>query len=59
MNRAIYGWWRVTSGASQDSILGPVLLSTFINGLDAEVECNLSKFADNSKLQDAVGALEG
>ncbi|KAK4822100.1 LOW QUALITY PROTEIN: hypothetical protein QYF61_009800 [Mycteria americana] len=49
------GWRLVTSGLNS----GPVLFNTFINNLDAEVECTISKFADSTKLGGAVDSLEG
>ena len=59
VNRAVSGWWLVTSGVPQGSILGPVLLNIFISALDARVECTSSRFADDTGLGDGVHSLEG
>jgi len=51
-------WKLVINDLPQGSILGPVLFNIFISNINHWLECTLSTFADETKLNDAVDTTE-
>jgi len=52
-------WIYVTSSVIQGSVLGPTCFIMYINDLEENVDCSVSKFADDTKMYMDVSTKEG
>ncbi|TRZ13891.1 hypothetical protein HGM15179_013216 [Zosterops borbonicus] len=59
VNGSVFQWALVTRSIPQGPLLGPVLFSVFINDINKEIKCTLSKFPDDTMTSGAAETPEG
>jgi hypothetical protein len=59
LNGIFSDWAKVDSGVPQGSVLGPLLFLVYVNDMDSGIGCNISKFADGTKIFNEVGSEDG
>ena len=57
LNEQTSGQTEVRSSVSQGSVLGSLLFTIFIDDIDEEVVCEISKFANGTKIAGQVNTL--
>ena len=50
LNGCKFGWQKVLSGVPQESILGPLLFTIYVNDLPQSIASSVFMFADDTKL---------
>ncbi len=54
INGTASDWAAVTSGVSQGSVLGSVLFTIYVNGIDGGLNNIISKFANDTKIENSI-----
>ena len=54
LNGSASNIFTVSGGVPQGSVMGPLLLLIYVNDIPEQVECNISMFADDTKIYTAV-----